>query len=104
MRKQILVLGSALLLAMSGPVFAAGNGGTGGKAGTNTPTPKALGQPNQTCGSDTAPDTPGDAFSALGSAFNPFGIAGMEYAGEQPQNSDNPAAVSQYDVACANQP
>jgi hypothetical protein len=38
---------------------------------------------------------------APGSAFNPTGTAGTVYAGEQPQNSNNPAAVSQYDVACA---
>ncbi|HEY2836829.1 MAG TPA: hypothetical protein VGI89_09685 [Rhizomicrobium sp.] len=106
MRKSMMVLGSVFLLVSSGWVFAAGNGsgGTGGKAGTNTGTPVARGQPNQSCGSDTAPDTPGDAFLAPGSAFNPFGIAGTMYAGEQPQNSKNPAAVSQYDVACFHQP
>ncbi|MEU5938961.1 hypothetical protein ABZ807_07180 [Micromonospora sp. NPDC047548] len=38
--------------------------------------------------------------SARGSAFNPDGIAGMHYAGEQPQNSKNPKSVAQYDVAC----
>jgi hypothetical protein len=102
----MLVLGSAILLISSGPLFAAGtnSGGAGGKAGTNTATPVAKGQPNQTCGSDTAPETPGDAFFAPGSAFNPGGIAGMMYAGQQPQNSNNPAAVSQYDVACFHQP
>jgi len=112
MRRKILVLGSAFLFALSGPLFAAGpggaagngNSGTGSGQSNSTGTPKAFGQPNQSCGSDSAPDTPGDAFFAPGSAFNPFGIAGTHYAGQQPQNSNNPAAVSQYDVACANQP
>jgi hypothetical protein len=61
------------------------------------------GQPNQSCGSATAPFTPGNAANAPGSAFNPNGKAGTVYAGEQPQNSRNVASVSQYDVACANQ-
>jgi hypothetical protein len=62
------------------------------------------GQPNQTCGSASAPNTPGNAASASGSAFNPDGQAGMVYAGQQTQNSRNTASVSQYDVACSHQP
>ncbi len=58
------------------------------------------GQPNQSCGSATAPNTPGNSVSAPGSAFNPNGTAGGVYAGQQPQNSNNPNAASQYDVAC----
>ena len=58
----------------------------------------AAGQPNQSCQVSTV--TPGHAASAPGSAFNPGGTAGMVYAGQQPQNSGNPMAVSQYDVAC----
>jgi len=61
-------------------------------------TPRALGQPNQSC--ETTPNQPGNSISARGSAFNPNGVAGKVYAGEQPQNSRNPASVSQYDVAC----
>jgi hypothetical protein len=77
-------------------------------APTMTIQPKALGpshtgQPNQSCGSATAPNTPGRAASASGSAFNPSGTAGMVYAGQQPQNSVNSASVSQYDVACSHQ-
>jgi hypothetical protein len=64
----------------------------------------STGQPNQTCGSATAPNTPGHAASAPGSAFNPNGKAGMVYAGTQPQNSKNPTSVAQYDVACSHQP
>ena len=61
------------------------------------------GQPNQTCGSAAAPETPGHAASAPGSAFNPSGKAGTVYAGQQPQNSKNPTSVAQYDVACSHQ-
>lgn len=60
------------------------------------------GQPNQSC--ETTGSPPGNSASAPGSAFNPDGTAGTKYAGEQPQNSRNTASVSQYDVACANQP
>lgn len=64
----------------------------------------STGQPMQTCGSATAPNTPGHAASAPGSAFNPNGNAGTRYAGTQPQNSKNPTSVAQYDVACSHQP
>lgn len=80
------VLGAGLSLAVSGVAIAASTGNQG--------------QPNQSCGSSTAPNTPGNASSASGSAFNPNGQAGSVYAGQQPQNSNNPNAVSQYDVAC----
>lgn len=66
--------------------------------------PSTTGQPNQSCGSSTAPNTPGNSVSAPGSAFNPNGQAGSVYAGQQPQNSRNTASVSQYDVACFEQP
>lgn len=63
----------------------------------------STGQPNQSCGSATAPERPGNASQAPGSAFNPLGHAGTVYAGQQPQNSKNPNSVSQYDVACFQQ-
>ena len=56
------------------------------------------GQPNASC--EDTPNQPGHSISAPGSAFNPDGVAGTHYAGEQPQNSKNPNSVSQYDVAC----
>jgi len=60
----------------------------------------ATGQPNQSC--QAQPSTPGNAANAPGSAFNSTsGQAGTVYAGTQPQNSNNPNSVSQYDVACA---
>lgn len=60
--------------------------------------PGTMGQPNQSC--QEQPRTPGMSASAPGSAFNPDGKAGTVYAGTQPQNSNNPMSVSQYDVAC----
>ena len=58
----------------------------------------AAGQPKQSC--QDQPLTPGNSSSAPGSAFNTTGVAGSHYAGTQPQNSNNPHSVSQYDVAC----
>ncbi len=76
----------ALAAIVAGPALADSTGNTG--------------QPNQSCGSSNAQMTPGNSASAPGSAFNPNGVAGTVYAGEQPQNSQNPNSVSQYDVAC----
>ena len=55
------------------------------------------GQPSQSCQAffgDAGPFTP--------SGFNTTGFthATTVYAGSQPQNSNNPKSVSQYDVAC----
>jgi hypothetical protein len=89
MRRMLTVLLLLLAMIVGGAVLAyAGN-----------PNPNG-GQPSQSCGSDTAPQTPGNSASAQGSAFNPGGHAGMVYAGQQPQNSNNAHSVSQYDVAC----
>jgi hypothetical protein len=63
--------------------------------------PGATGQP--TCSCQQTPSTPGNAGAAPGSAFNTGGVAGTKYAGTQPQNSNNPKSVSQYDVACFQQ-
>jgi hypothetical protein len=77
-----------------------GNGG--GYNHLNSPQ-HATGQPMQSC--ETTGSPPGNSGTAPGSAFNQDGgTAGSKYAGEQPQNSRNTASVSQYDVACANQP
>jgi hypothetical protein len=77
-------LSTAIVLAGAGTAFADTTGSTG--------------QPNQSC--QAQPSTPGNAASAPGSAFNTSGKAGTVYAGTQPQNSNNPNSVSQYDVAC----
>ena len=60
------------------------------------------GQPNASC--EDAGVRPGEAEFAPGSAFNPDGIAGTKYAGEQQGiNDKNDHSVSQYDIACVNQ-
>src|ERR1700746_1832087 len=99
---------AAMSLVVSGAALSAGTThATAGALRGAQPTtlgPTSTGQPNQTCGSATAPNTPGNAAAALGSAFNPNGKAGMVYAGTQPQNLKNPTSVAQYDVACFHQP
>jgi hypothetical protein len=118
--KRIIIGIGALALSLSSGAALAGHGHGGGAgnmmpAANSTTSPasqpttpsgqtRGKGQPNQSCGSLTAPNTPGNAASAPGSAFNPDGNAGQQYAGEQPQNSKNPTSVSQYDSACAHQP
>ncbi len=80
----VIALGLVLLLGSANAVQAGNPSGTG--------------QPNQSCEEQTT--RPGQASTAPGSAFNPDGVSGSHYAGEQPQNSNNPNSVSQYDVAC----
>lgn len=82
-----------------------GNGG--GYNHVNSPQ-HATGQPNQSCQTLVANGQgsyPGNSSSSPGAPFNETnGKAGGQYAGSQPQNSRNTASVSQYDVACSNQP
>lgn len=93
-----LTIGACLLLPSVGVVLAANPHSPSNPAGQPT------GQPSQSCGSTAAPNTPGNAVEAAGSAFNPAGQAPSVYAGQQPQNSTNPKSVAQYDVACFQQP
>jgi hypothetical protein len=84
------MLAGGLVLAVSGPAF-------------------ATGQPNQSCQDVVAAGgtEPGNAANAPGSAFNENGgTAGGMYAGSgvSLDHANSPNAVSQYDVACANQP
>ena len=66
--------------------------------------PSGTGQPSQTCLSSTAPNEPGHAATASGSAFNETGpgTAGTVYAGNgvSATTAGSSHAVSQYDVAC----
>jgi hypothetical protein len=91
----LAALAAITLVVFVGPALAA-SPGTGG-------------QPSQSCLSSTAPNEPGQAASAPGSAFNEpsasnpaGGTAGQMYAGNGQTTSTpaNGAAVSQYDVAC----
>jgi hypothetical protein len=87
--------GSGSMPSMMGPSSAPA------RTTTTAPThgPTHTGQPNQSCQA-AGSQTPGGAANAPGSAFNTSGKAGTVYAGQQPQNSQNTASVSQYDVAC----
>ena len=78
--------------------------GLGGTA-TADPTGSVThpGQHGQSCGSSTAPTSPGggNSSNSPGSPFN-GGSSASHYAGQQPQNSNN-GQNSQYDVACFQQ-
>jgi hypothetical protein len=77
----VLALGAMTMLSL--PVYANSTGNQG--------------QPSQSCQSffgDAGPFTP-SGFNTAG-----FNHATTVYAGSQPQNSNNPKSVSQYDVAC----
>ncbi|HEX8983430.1 MAG TPA: hypothetical protein VF792_11700 [Ktedonobacterales bacterium] len=73
-----LALAFALLAAFASPAHAASTGNKG--------------QPSQSCQAQTS-SPPG--FNTAG-----FTHATTVYAGAQPQNSNNPKSVAQYDVAC----
>ena len=106
MKKFLAILSCAALIAPATTALAvppaSAPHGSQNSASPATHDPVAAGQPNASC--EDTPTTPGNSASAPGSAFNPDGVAGTHYAGTQPQNSRNPASVSQYDVACTNQP
>jgi hypothetical protein len=62
----------------------------------NTPNkPNSTGQPNQHLQSE--PSAPPGLATTTNNGFN--NVAVNKYAGSQPQNSNNPKSVSQYDVA-----
>lgn len=58
--------------------------------------PGTQGQPSQSCQSVF----PSGTFTPNGFNTAGFNHATTVYAGSQPQNSNNPKSVSQYDVAC----
>ena len=75
-------------------------GSTHGKGWDHMNGPTKTGQPGVEC----EEVRPGRSADAKGSAFNEEGTGHQHYAGEQPQNSRNTASISQYDIACLNQP
>jgi hypothetical protein len=110
MKGTILFVGAAAMGFVPASATAAPAPHNSPSAKSQTHVPAANGQPDQDC-EDLVADgegaTPGHSAGAPGGG-SPFGgedsTAGSHYAGSQPQNSRNPASVSQYDVACANQP
>jgi hypothetical protein len=112
MKATILMIGAAVLAFAPGLALAQtapGNGQYHGSGYWHTNSGNANGQPNQSCEDIVAAggSTPRHSANAPGGG-SPFSgedsTAGSHYAGSQPQNSRNTASVSQYDVACANQP
>ena len=75
----------ALLVSMAGAALAS--------------SPNTQGQPNQSCEEQPSRPGGGNSASSPGSPFHD-GVSDGKYAGSQPQNSNNPNSVSQYDVAC----
>ncbi|RPF34303.1 hypothetical protein [Streptomyces sp. TLI_185] len=75
-----------------------------GVAGVAAAPAFATGQPGASCEDLPVSARPGHALTAPGSAFNPDGVSGKVYAGEDDThslaNANSPNAVSQYDVAC----
>lgn len=112
MTGKTLLLGAAAAALLPAVASAApgGNGSTSqgstnGAGYNHINGPATTGQPDQDCEQLIADGTgsdPGNSASSGNSAFG--GSAGDVYAGSQPQNSRNTASVSQYDVACSNQP
>ncbi len=100
MRHAFILAGVIALSPMMSTAASADVGSSIGAAFASLLGPSTTGQPSQSCGSTGAEMTPGNSASSPGSAFNPNGKAPSVYAGQQPQNSINGAAVSQYDVAC----
>jgi hypothetical protein len=101
-----LTIGACLLLPSAGVVLGAGpptkpaQNPTTGQHGSNH------GFSCTTSGAGI--NTPGAAIAAPGAPFNPSGQAGNVYAGNpgtaSAANANSTAAVSQYDVACAQVP
>jgi hypothetical protein len=113
MKANILLLGAAAMAlvpaAASAQTSPPGNGQYNGTNYWHTNSGNANGQPGADC-EDIVADggsTPGNSATAPGGG-SPFSgedsTGGSHYAGSQQQNSRNSASVSQYDVACANQP
>jgi hypothetical protein len=90
MRKLLVTLTivGALLFSIAGVALA-----------DNPHTNGTTGQPSQSCQAQTEAPGGGNRSQSPGSPFT-GGNADSHYAGSQPQNSNNPKSVAQYDVAC----
>jgi hypothetical protein len=90
--KRFIVIGAILVILVAGMAISSMT-----RAFADDPhAPGQSGQPSQSCQSvfPSGPLSP--------NGFNTSGFANAEahYAGSQPQNSNNPNSVAQYDVAC----
>jgi hypothetical protein len=105
--KILLVAASAAALApaLASAQTAPGQGQFNGTGYNHLNGPTSTGQPDQDCEALIADGTGSDPGQSANNGHAAFGgRAGDVYAGSQPQNSRNTASVSQYDVACSNQP
>ena len=111
MKRTIALFAATILIAPAlASAQAPGQGQYNGQGYWHQNGPATTGQPNQSCEDLVASGdgaTPGQSANSPGGG-SPFSgedsTGGSHYAGSQPQNSRNTASVSQYDVACANQP
>jgi hypothetical protein len=87
--KRIIVLVALLVVLVAGLAVASITRAFAADPGTQ-------GQPNQSCQAVF----PSGTFTPNGFNTSGFNHATTVYAGSQPQNSNNPNSVSQYDVAC----
>jgi hypothetical protein len=87
--RRFIVLVALLLILVAGLAVASITRAFAADPGTQ-------GQPNKSC------QTVFPSGTLVPNGFNTSGFATAEahYAGSQPQNSNNPNSVSQYDVAC----
>jgi hypothetical protein len=107
-----LAIGACLLLPSAGVVLGAGPTPKTPAQSPTTGQPGASASPSVACLHGSATMTPGQAASAPGAVFNEpgtltpaGGTAGQNYAGQPLTPSlaaNSTAAVSQYDIACAN--
>ena len=88
--KRFIVIGAILVILVAGMAISSFTRAFAADPGTQ-------GQPSKSCQDVFGPGTP-----LVPNGFNTSGFANAEahYAGSQPQNSNNPNSVSQYDVAC----
>jgi hypothetical protein len=91
--KRFIVIGAILVILVAGMAISSMT-----RAFADDPhTAGQSGQPSQSC---QAVFGPGSPLVPNGFNTNGFATAEAHYAGSQPQNSNNPNSVSQYDVAC----
>jgi hypothetical protein len=88
--KRFIIIGAILVILVAGMAVSS-------MTRAFADNPPGTGQPSQSCQAVFGPGTP-----LVPNGFNTNGFANAEahYAGSQPQNSNNPNSVAQYDVAC----
>jgi hypothetical protein len=87
--KRFIVIGAILVILVAGMAISSMTKALADDPGTQ-------GQPSQSC----QQVFPSGTFTPNGFNTAGFNHATTVYAGSQPQNSNNPNSVSQYDVAC----